>query len=33
MLHAGYSGHTTPALKTITDDQIHEIKQAAFLIL
>ena len=33
MLHAGYSGHTAPALKTITDDQIHEIKQAAFLIL
>ncbi len=33
MLHAGYSSHTAPTLKTITDDQIHEIKQAAFLIL
>ncbi len=33
MLHAGYSTHTAPILKTITDDQIHEIKQAAFLIL
>ncbi len=33
MLHAGYSSHTAPSLKTITDDQIHEIKQAAFLIL
>ena len=33
MLHAGYSSHMAPALKTISDDQIHEIKQAAFLIL
>lgn len=33
MPHAGYSSHTAPILKTITDDQIHEIKQAAFLIL
>ena len=33
MPHAGYSSHTTPILKTITEDQIHEIKQAAFLIL
>ena len=33
MPHAGYSSHTTPFLTTITDDQIHEIKQAAFLIL
>lgn len=33
MPHAGYSNHIAPALKTITDDQIHEIKQAAFLIL
>ncbi len=33
MLHPGYSSHTTPHLTTITDDQIHEIKQAAFLIL
>lgn len=33
MLHAGYSSHMAPQLKTITDDQIHEIKQAAFLIL
>ena len=33
MPHAGYSGQSAPLLKTITDDQIHEIKQAAFLIL
>ncbi len=33
MLHAGYSSHMAPILKTISDDQIHEIKQAAFLIL
>ncbi len=33
MLHAGYSSHMAPFLRTITDDQIHEIKQAAFLIL
>lgn len=33
MSHAGYSKHTAPILKTITQDQIHEIKQAAFLIL
>lgn len=33
MPHAGYSRHTAPFLRTITDDQIHEIKQAAFLIL
>ncbi len=33
MPHAGYSSHTAPVLKTITNDQIHEIKQAAFLIL
>ena len=33
MLHAGYSSHMAPILRTITDDQIHEIKQAAFLIL
>jgi len=33
MPHAGYSSHSAPLLKTITDDQIYEIKQAAFLIL
>ena len=33
MIHAGYSSHTAPFLQTITEDQIHEIKQAAFLIL
>jgi trimethylamine---corrinoid protein Co-methyltransferase len=33
MPHAGYSSHTAPFLQTITDNQIHEIKQAAFLIL
>lgn len=33
MPHAGYSAHTAPFLTTISDDQVHEIKQAAFLIL
>ena len=33
MLYSGYSSHTAPLLTTISDDQIHEIKQAAFLIL
>ncbi|THB76794.1 MAG: hypothetical protein D3926_16820 [Desulfobacteraceae bacterium] len=33
MSYAGYASHTAPFLTTVNDDQIHEIIQAAFLIL
>lgn len=33
MLYAGYSDHATPFLQTISENHIHEIKQAALLIL